>query len=382
MEFCNGFLKMSEKNGEADEKTGIAMDKLWLLWYNFHKPEERSNKNNMENKFARFLRNTGPARFFLPMGVMLIVFGILMLVFMGGGEYLETVGRVTAVTEELNVEGEKEYDVSFTYTVDGKEYEGSFDNVGSGYKQGDEIKVFYDAEDPNSISNTKLGGVIAPALIGLGVLALVFGVLKTVKAFQKSKALDQMPKAPTADFEGFKQAPGVRELYCRHDGVTLKPGYILEDGNRRVLFEGKMTKQAVIGARSFEFVNHATGAVTEHEVGHTVTQSWNDELFSASSWFKFDGKNVWDLLHERGIRLSTDLRSKFPNLVYNVSKDGAAFARIETSGKYVHEDEAAEHKLNVPVGRWYYRVWTNSNDLENLFLTIFALSETEQMVVE
>lgn len=98
------------------------MDKLWLLRFNFHKPEESSNENNMENKFARFLRNTGPARFFLPMGV----------------------------------------------------------------------------------------------------LALVFGVLKTVKAFQKSKALDQMPKAPTADFEGFKQAPGVRELYCRHDGVTLK----------------------------------------------------------------------------------------------------------------------------------------------------------------
>ena len=190
MEFCNGFFENVGKNGEADEKTGIAMDKLWLLRNNFHTPEERSNENNMENKFARFLRNTGPARFFLPMGVMLIVFGILMLVFMGGGEYLETVGRVTAVTEELNMERQKEYDVSFTYTVDGKEYTGTFDNVGSGYSQGDEIKVFYDAENPNSISNTKLGGLIAPVLIGLGVLALVFGVLKTVKAFQKSKALD------------------------------------------------------------------------------------------------------------------------------------------------------------------------------------------------
>ena len=34
-------------NGEADEKTGIAMDKLWLLRYNFHKPEERNNENNI-----------------------------------------------------------------------------------------------------------------------------------------------------------------------------------------------------------------------------------------------------------------------------------------------------------------------------------------------
>ena len=55
---------------------------------------------------------------------------------------------------------------------------------------------------------------------------------------------------------------------------------------------------------------------------------------------------------------------------------------IETSGKYVHEDEAAEHKMNLPVGRFYYRVWTNTRDFETLFLTIFAISETEQMIVE
>ena len=38
--------------------------------------------------------------------------------------------------------------------------------------------------------------------------------------------------------------------------------------------------------------------------------------------------------------------------------------------------------MNIPVGRYYYRVWTNSNDFETLFLTIFAISETEQAVVE
>ena len=30
---------------------------------------------NVENKLARILRNTGPARFFIPAGVFLIVFG-------------------------------------------------------------------------------------------------------------------------------------------------------------------------------------------------------------------------------------------------------------------------------------------------------------------
>ena len=334
-----------------------------------------------ENKFARFMRNTGPARFFIPAGIILIIFGVIMMGFKTDN-FVETVGKVTEVVESLNAENQKEYEVYFTYTVDGKEYKNSFPGMPEPSKEGDEIKLFYNPEDPEQITNSKLGGFIPPIVIAVGAAALVFGVFKTVKSFRKSKELDQIAKAPAVDFAYFKKAAGVTEYYCRHDGVTLKPGYILEDAARKVLFEGKMVKQAVIGARIFEFVNHTTGAVTEHEVGHTTTQSYNDEFFSAKSWFKFDGENVWDVLHARGLRMTTNLRSSFPNLIYEVSKDGKAFALIETSGKYVHEDEAAEHKINIPVGRYFYRVWTNSGDLETLFLTIFAISETEQTIVE
>ena len=335
---------------------------------------------NAENKFARFMRNTGPARFFIPVGIILIVFGIIMMSFKTD-DYLETVGKVASVVENVNTDEQKEYDVSFTYTVDGKQYTGTFGGQSKKSEVGDEIKVFYNPENPEQTADSKMGA-LPLILIGVGALALVFGVFQTVKAFRKSKELDQIPKASPIDFEGFKQAAGVTEYYCRHDGVALKPGYILEDAARKVLFEGKMTKQALVGARVFEFVNHATGAVTEHEVGHTTTQSYNDEFFSVSSWFKFDGRKIWDVLHEKGLRMSTNLRSKFPNLVYEVSKNGAAYALIETSGQYVHEDEAAEHKLNIPIGRYYYRVWTNTNDFETLFLTIFAISETEQTMVE
>ena len=335
----------------------------------------------MENKFARLMRNTGPARFFIPVGIILIVFGIILLGFKTDS-YLETVGKVTSVTEDKNTEDATVYDVHFTYTVDGKEYTSVFEDLTEKPTIGDNIKVYYNPEDPAQTTNSKLGGFFAPIMIGIGALALIFGVFKTVKAFQKSKELDQTAKAPAVAFDGFKRSSGVTEYYCRHDGVTLKPGYILEDGARKVLFEGKMIKQALVGARAFEFIDHTKGTTTEHEVGHTATQSYNDEFFSVSSWFKFDGKNVWDVLHERGLRMTTDLRSKFPNLIYEVSKDGAPFAIIETSGQYVHEDEAVVHKINIPVGRYYYRVWTNSNDLETLFLTIFAISETEQTVVE
>ena len=335
----------------------------------------------MENKFARIMRNTGPARFFVPFGVLLVIVGIVLMV-MTSGNYVETTGKVLSVEEQVNSENQKEYEVTFEYTVEGQRYEGTLGGLSEAYKAGDDIKIFYDAEKPEKTTNSKAGKIIAPIMIGVGALAAAFGVYKTVKAFKKSKELDQVAKAPAVDFADFKQAPGVKEIYCRHDGKALKPGYILEDADRRVLFEGKMTKQAVIGARTFEFTDHTTGAVREHEVGHTMTQSYNDEFFSVSSWFKFDGRNVWDLLHERGLRMTTNLRSKFPNLIYEVSRNGAAFARIETSGKYVHEDEAAQHKVNVPVGKFYYRIWTNSDNMETLFLTIFAISETEQTVVE
>ena len=120
----------------------------------------------------------------------------------------------------------------------------------------------------------------------------------------------------------------------------------------------------------------------EHEVGHVVSQTFNDEFFSASSRFRFDGKDIWDALHERGLRIQTDLHSILPRVRYILSLNGRFFAVAETSSKYVHEEEEAAHKLAIPVGRYYYRCWTNEQDLDLLFLAIFAISETDQAVVE
>lgn len=335
---------------------------------------------NVENRFAGFMRNTGPARFFIPFGIILIVFGTILMSFKTDS-YLETVGRVTSVSEYTDTDDNTVYDVDFTYTVEGKQYTGTFDGLTEVFNEGDEIRVYFDPENPENITNSK-AGFLPLIMIAAGIMALVYGIFRTMKAFRKSRELDEIPKAAAVVFEGFKKAAGVTEYYCRHDGATLKPGYILEDRERKVLFEGKMVKQALVGARVFEFRDHTKGTVTEHEVGHTLTQSYNDEFFSVSSWFNYDGKNVWDVLHGRGLRMTTNIRSKFPNLIYEVSKDGAPFAIIETSGKYVHEDEAEEHRLNIPVGRYFYRIWTDSGDFETLFLTIFAISETEQTVVE
>ena len=332
------------------------------------------------------MRNTGPARFLVPVGVILIVVGIILLGFKTDN-YVETTGEIAEVEKLPAVEDEpQQYDVKIKYTVDGKDYETVFSNVSGDYKVKDSIKVYYDPEDPNKTTNTKGGSFIGLIMIVAGAAALVFGVYSAVKAFKQSKALDNaVPgggKFPSEQFEGFKTAPGVKEIYFRFDGHALKPGYIVEDADRTVLFEGKMTKQALVGARTYEFVNHQKGDTASHEIGHTISQTFNDEFFSAKSWFKFDGKNVWDVIHDLGVRISTNLRSKFPNVIYDIAKNGEPFARVETCSVYVHEEDEAEHALSVPTGSMYYRIWTASDDIDTLFLTVFAISETEQAVVE
>ena len=307
-----------------------------------------------ENKLARFAKNTGPARMLVPIGVILIIFGIILLSF-NSGSFLKTTGTITAVTEAGYEDDVLQYDVDFTYTVDGEEHRNSLSDLPGPFAVGDEIDVYYDPENPEKVANSKLGGILAPLFIVAGVAATGFGVYKTMKAFKKSKELDNTAgtagSSSDISFEGFKTAPGVTEYYFRFDGHSLKPGYLIEDADRNVLFEGKMVKNSLVGARLFNFIDHTTGTETEHEVGHTATTSYNDEAFSVNSWFKFDGKNVWDLLHERGLRMTTNLFSHFPKLIYEVSKDGEAFARIETSSIYVHEEDEAQHKLVVPYGK-------------------------------
>ncbi len=338
---------------------------------------------NLQTKFARIMRNSGPARVLVPVGIILIIFGVITLMF-NTRNFLVTTGKVTSVVEE---EGDKdtEYDVTFTYTVDGKQYEGTFYDLLRPASVGDDIEVYYDPADPEKITNGKNSPVIGIAEIALGIAAAAYGTYKTVMAFRKSSALDKnVPEnaEPVADLSSLKDTPGVTEYYFRFDGNSLKPGYLIEDAERKILFEGKMLRNSIIGDRTFEFTDHTTGAVNEYEVGHTMTQSYNDEFFSVNSWFKFDGRNIWDMLHGRGVRITTDILSKLPRVMYNVLKDGEPFARIETASIYLHEDEEAKHKVVIPYGKMYYRCWSPSGDLETLFLIMFAITETEQAIVE
>ena len=338
----------------------------------------------MENKLARLSRTTGGLRFFLPVGIILIVFGIFLLI-NAPKEYLPVTGTVTN-NESYLEDGSTLYNVYFSYNVDGKTYENYFSDFTEAQEIGSEIQLYYDATNPNAISNTKNSRLIAVIMIVVGLAAAAFAVYSLIRNVKKNKAIDEQTKLAggTGETQDVTPLPkqSLTEYYVLFDGNSLKPGYLVEDKNRNVIYTAAMTKNAAIGDRTFTFTDRTLGRTTEHAVGHTITQSFENDFFSTSSYFKFDGKNIWDLLHEKGVRIKTDLRSQFPKTVFTVSRGGRFFATIETSSKYVHEEDEAQHKVKIPVGRYYYRCWTNERDIDLLFLTVFAISETEQAVVE
>ena len=190
--------------------------------------QQGANDMNTENKLARLMRNSGPARVLVPIGIILIVFGIVMFLFRPAGELVETVGTVTSVTEATADGDGKEYDVGFSYTVDGKEYQNVFSNLTGTFSIGDAIKVFYDSENPGNVANTKSGGFIAPVLIILGVLAIAYGISRSARAFKKSAELDQTAPgagAPPVDFHGFKWLIQTTDYYPVDSiiGIRLNP---------------------------------------------------------------------------------------------------------------------------------------------------------------
>ncbi len=340
----------------------------------------------MINKFARIMRDSAVLRMLLPIGLILVVVGCI-LTFSGSKNLIETKATVTEVEDAgRDTENNRLYNVYFEYVVEGKTYQSFFDHMSGEEKKGTVLTIYYDPDNPGEVSNVKNSALIGLIPLIAGIAALSYGIFSAVKNFKKSAGLDQ----DIREKGGFTEIPKVdvpaleamTEYYVLFDGKHLTPGYIVEDRQRQPVYEMTMTKNSLTSARTFTFTNHVTGEVREHAVGHTTTVHYNEEFFSARSWFRFDGKNVWEVLHEAGIRIETDLISIVPRVRYTVSLNGVFFGLLETTSVNVHEEDEAQHKLNVPVGQYYYRCWTNRDDLDLLFLTVFAISETEQAVVE
>ena len=154
---------------------------------------------------------------------------------------------------------------------------------------------------------------------------------------------------------------------------TVKQSFFLEDESGKMVYEAKMTKFSLFGASPYEFVNHITNKTEEHKVGKTVTvEQGGGGLISAltkRSHFKYDGKKIWDYLHDLGIRIDSKIAGNKIGMSYDVTLKGEPLATIANS--------SPKGKSIITVDM-YYDVICEEKDLELAFLTAFAIAKPDQ----
>ena len=145
------------------------------------------------NKIITIIRESALARFLIPAGVILIVFGV---VFFGASKqnqhYKETEAQVISVvleeaasTDTNGNRTEATYLLGLKYTVDGKEYETDLSGM-SKREVGDRIAIYYDPADPSQITQTK-SLIIPLVIIAAGIAAVVGGIVSAVNTIRRYK---------------------------------------------------------------------------------------------------------------------------------------------------------------------------------------------------
>ena len=152
------------------------------------------------NKVATFFRESITARFFIPLGIFLIIFGVIMFnINKGNQNYIEIEALVSKaeLVQDSYIDGngntvDATYNVYVKYTVDEKEYDEQLGEL-SGYKENDKITIYYNPDDPSQITQSK-SLVLPIVFIIAGIASLVGGVMSGLKAIDKQKKLKEQER--------------------------------------------------------------------------------------------------------------------------------------------------------------------------------------------
>lgn len=147
------------------------------------------------NGIARFFRESMVARFFIPLGVILIIFSVFLFISNNKTkDYPKVEGVVSRIepyeAEYIDSNGDKveaTYRVFMKYTVNGTEYDEEY-GIFSNYKVGDKKTIVYNPSNPKEISDPPSLLFALAFLIG-GIASLVGGIISTVKSLKKYKAM-------------------------------------------------------------------------------------------------------------------------------------------------------------------------------------------------
>ena len=153
------------------------------------------------NNLSTFLRESATARFFIPAGFLLIIFGIVVFVITWNNQnYKKTTATVTNVEiaqeryqESNGNQVEETYNVTIKYTVKEKEYEETLEDV-SKYKVGEKITIYYNPKNPKQITQTK-SLVLPIAIIIGGIASLIGGIISAMNAIKRNKKMKEQERS-------------------------------------------------------------------------------------------------------------------------------------------------------------------------------------------
>ncbi len=314
---------------------------------------------------------------------------IIAVIALGFGVYstfFKSSGFETATAEIVSIKEDPDYipdadnpdDVQYIttakYTVNGKEYTVKLDSYAPDYKVGGKVEIKYDPNDPSKVTSGFGIGIYAMIIGGVILLVIVFLTVKKKTSVKKLKELNgELTFAPSEKGEE-------RKLYFLTDIGTPKYGHRIEDKNRQVLYEAKMTKFSPLSAFEFDFIDYEHNKTVHHLVGHQEEMDWNSLLVDNNYTFTFDGKDIWKQLRALGIKIDSRLgggESKGSLVSYSISRNGDELAFVEMTSRYPHEEDSEKHKVagKVPANG-FYRVRTREKNLDLLFVVLVAIARS------
>ena len=303
--------------------------------------------------------------------------GVYFTFFQSAG-YVDGTATIVSIKEDPDYvpdpdsENDVQYIVMAKYTVDGKEYTSQLNSYDPSYKVGGEVKIKYDPKDPTKLTSGFGFGIYLMIAGGVILLIVIFATIKKRSAVKKLKEVNgELTFAPSEKGEE-------RMLYFISDLGTAKVGHRIEDKNRKVLYEAKMTKFTLTTPFGFDFIDHEHGKTTPHLIGHPEETDWNMLLIDNNFTVSFDGKDVWKQLRKIGVSLDArmgEAKGVMPS--YTIRKDGEELAYAESTSQYVHEEDEEKHKIasKVPV-QGFYRVRTREKNLDLLFTILVAMARS------
>lgn len=315
----------------------------------------------------------------LIVGLGFIVFSIIGL--RNADTFLPTTATIESIEKTYEAQDQDDsdvYEVMVSYTVDGKEYVSDLGVMKDDYAVGKQIDIIYDPEDPSVITLPgKTGSIIFIAIGAVAAALAVFMILR------KDPSSSRDPEVLEEHSNGITYAPSSqgdeRELYFLTDLGTMKFGHRIEDADRRVLYEAKVTRYAALGDIEMDFIDHVKGITEAHRIGHEVNIDYGSMLADTHSSFTYDGEDIWAHLRRNGVSVETGFtQGKIMALQFRIFRNGEEIAFAESTGASVHEeDEASKGKLAKKLSsRYFYRIWTREKNVDLIFITLMAFARS------